>query len=65
MELIREGITESLLNIMEGMNGIFVSKISNQKYQEYVSAYIVLRDKWQSHQEAIAGLKALMSALSR
>lgn len=57
------GIAESILNIMEGMNKIFKSDIGNQKYAEYASAYVTLREDGQSHQEAIEGLTALMQSL--
>jgi len=58
-----EGIKESLLNMMEGMNQIFYEKIENQKYAEYMAAYMVLRRKGQSHSEAINGLKAIIEAI--
>lgn len=58
-----EGIDESLLNIMEGMNQIFINKVENQKYAEYVSAYIVLRGKGQSHLQTIGGLKSLIQRI--
>ena len=61
--LRNEGIKESLLNIMEGMNGLFSKRVENQSYAEYTTAYIVLRKKGQSHYEAIAGLKALLESL--
>ena len=43
--LRKEGIEESLLNIMEGMNKLFPRKIKNQKYAEYAAAYVTLRSK--------------------
>lgn len=58
-----EGIKESLLNIMEGMNRLFSSESANLKYSEYASAYMVLRTKGQSHHEAVEGLKALLQSL--
>lgn len=58
-----EGIKESLLNIMEGMNRLFSSESTKLKYPEYLSAYMILRSKGQSHYEAIAGLKALLQSL--
>jgi len=65
-EMLKDkGIEESLLNIMEGMNQLFLRKIENQKYSEYVVAYIVLRNKGESHREAIEGLKALIQAIIR
>ncbi len=58
-----EGIKESLLNMMEGMNQIFYKKIENQKYSEYMAAYMALRRKGQSHNEAINGLKGIVENL--
>lgn len=58
-----EGIKESLLNIMEGMNRLFSSKSTNLKYAEYTAAYMVLRSKGQSHHDAIEGLKAILQTL--
>lgn len=64
-EILREnGIEESLLNIMEGMNQIFSRKIGNQKYAEYIAAYIALRVKGQSHTEAIRGLQAILQRMA-
>jgi hypothetical protein len=58
--LRRNGIEEDLLKIMEGLNQLFPRKIENQKYAEYSAAYITLRDKGQSHTEAIKGLKTIL-----
>lgn len=61
--LRKEGIEESLLNIMEGMNQLFSTPIENQKYAEYSAAYVTLREKGQSHLQAIQGLKAILESL--
>lgn len=61
--LRKEGIEESLLNIMEGMNKLFSRKIENQKYAEYAAAYVTLRSKGQSHTEAFRGLQAILRGL--
>ena len=61
-DLRKSGIKESMLNMMEGMNKLLPQKISNQKYAEYLTMYITLRDKGQSHTEAISGIKALLKA---
>lgn len=58
-----EGVNETLLNIMEGMNSLFSTRTENQNYAEYASAYGILRTKGQSHHEAIAGLRALIQSL--
>lgn len=61
--LKREGIEESLLNIMEGMNQLLAGRLENQRYAEYVSMYVVLRTKGQSHSEAIRGLQGILRAM--
>ena len=61
--LRKDGIKESLLDIMEGMNQLFSKPIKNQKYIEYAAAYVTLRENGQSHSEAIRGLKALLKSM--
>lgn len=61
--LKEEGVKESLMNIMEGMNQLFSGTPENLKYAEYASAYVVLRSKGQSHDEAIGGLRAILQGL--
>ncbi len=60
--LKKEGIQESLINIMEGMNQLFSIKIENQKYAEYTAAYVTLRGQGQSHAVAIDGLQEFFRA---
>jgi len=60
--LREEGIEESLLNIMEGMNQLFSSESVNLEYTEYATAYVVLREKGQSHRDAIVGLRGILQA---
>lgn len=61
--LKKDGVEESLLKIMEGLNQLFASRIENQKYAEYAAAYVTLRSKGQSHSEAIRGLQAILRGL--
>ena len=61
--LKKEGIQESLINIMEGMNQLFSRRIENQKYAEYSAAYVTLRSQGQSHTEAVGGLQAILRAM--
>lgn len=61
--LRKEGIEENLLNIIEGLNQLFSKPVENQKYAEYAAAYVTLREKGQSHSEAIRGLKAILESL--
>jgi hypothetical protein len=58
-----KGISERLDRIMEGMNTAMYSTIQNQKYAEYISAYLTLRENGQSHDSAVNGLKALIRSL--
>jgi len=61
--LENKGISEKLLNIMKGMNRFAAVIPDNQKYAEWVAAYVTLRDSGQSHQEAIEGLIAIINSL--
>ncbi|WP_293006031.1 hypothetical protein [Nitrosomonas sp.] len=61
--LKKYGIEEALLNIMEGLNQLFATRIENQKYTEYAAAYVTLRSKGQSHSQAIGGLQAILRNL--
>jgi len=65
-KLLREkyGISESLLTMMEGMNKVLYQRIPNQKYAEYITVYIQFRNKGMSHDEAVAGLAALIQSFS-
>lgn len=61
--LRKEGIEESLLKIMEGLNQLFSGSTANQKYSDCLSAYITLRVKGASHTEAIRGIQAIFGSL--
>ena len=63
MMLRDDGIKESMLNMMEGMNQVFTKRIENQQYAEYITAYITLRQKGQSHTDAISGLQGILRAV--
>jgi len=58
-----DGIKESLLNMMEGMNQVFTKRIENQQYAEYITVYITLRRKGESHADAISGLQGILRAV--
>jgi len=57
------GIDEKLINMMEAMNLLFPRKIENLEYAEYVSAYTALRQKGYTHEQAVDGLRELMSRI--
>lgn len=61
--LKQDGISESLLNIMEGMNQLFSTKVANQKYAEFIASYLTLRNKGQSHTQAITGLQGILRGM--
>jgi hypothetical protein len=58
--LKKEGVKESLLNIMEGMNQLFVTPVKNQRFAEYAAAYVTLRQKGDSHAVALRGLQGML-----
>lgn len=58
-----KGVSESLLSIMEGINGVFYGDRGHQKYAEYVGAYVTLRIQGQTHDEAIRGLRAMLRSM--
>lgn len=61
--LMEDGISENLITIMEGMNKIFYKSIENQKYANYISTYMTLRNKGFSHNEAIESLQDIVRSL--
>jgi hypothetical protein len=59
--LKKDGISESLLRIMEGLNQASKSSQSKgRKYAEYATAYTMLRNQGLSHEETIDGLEKAM-----
>lgn len=63
-QMKKEGVEEPLLDIMEDMNQVFAARIPNQRYAEYVAAYITLREKGYTREKSVAGLQDLLSALT-
>jgi len=59
-----DGIQESILNIMEGMDQLFSGKPEDMKYAECTSLYIGMRKKEYSHENAIKGIKMLLRGRS-
>ena len=62
--LKKEGISESLLNIAEGINKVFIWNKANVKFNEVTAAYIILCSRGQTHTEAISGLQSLFNSLN-
>jgi len=63
-ELGKEGIAENVLPIMEAMNTILPVPVANQRYAEYTAAYMTLRIKGQTHEQATSGLRALLASIT-
>jgi hypothetical protein len=61
--LQQKGVEEFLLNVMKGINKIMPTTIGNQQYAEYTAAFITLLQQGQSHNEAVAGLRALIGSM--
>jgi hypothetical protein len=60
--LSANGIDESLLNIMEGLNQLLWPNESNKKgYSEYAFAYAGLRNKGLPHQDTIEILQSIVN----
>jgi hypothetical protein len=61
-----KGISESILNIMEGMNQVLDAPllsstgVNKQEYADYLALYIVQRDAGRSREAVIAGLRGLV-----
>jgi len=64
-DILREkGVEQKLLPMMEAMAAVMrPHKAENQKYAEYLAAYATLRSKGKSHEEAVAGVSAVLDAL--
>jgi hypothetical protein len=60
-ELKKVGVNEKIINILEGMNRIYLSRKANKTYEQCGAAYIILRKKGSSHSEAIIGLRAFLN----
>ena len=65
-KLLKEkfGIKESLLNILEDMNQVTVTK-ANPNYAEYATAYVYLRKTGTSRQMAIRGVEDYLKSIGR
>lgn len=60
--LEEKGISEKMLNMMEGMNRLFAEPFPNQRYSEYMGLYVVARNDGATHEEAIEGINSLLEA---
>jgi PBP1b-binding outer membrane lipoprotein LpoB len=60
--LRKKGIDQSTFDLMSDMDEMFTLRRQNQSYDQFMAAYIVLRENGQSRQNAIAGLSAISHA---
>jgi hypothetical protein len=60
--LDNEGISESLLDVAESLNGITVPDNAELKFKQIGVAYAALRAKGKNSKEAVLGLEALFSS---
>lgn len=58
------GIEESLLNIMEDMNQVLITKV-DPSYPLYATAYVHLRKTGISRQQAIIGIESFIKSIGR
>ncbi len=58
------GIKETMLNIMEDLNKVYITKV-NPSYALYVTAYVMLRGKGLSRQQAIIGVESFLKSIGR
>ncbi len=58
------GIKETMLNIMEDLNKVYVTKV-NPSYGLYATAYVMLRGKGLSRQQAIIGVESFLKSIGR
>lgn len=58
------GIEESLLNIMEDMNQVLITKV-DPSYPVYATAYVHLRKTGISRQQAIIGIESFIKSQGR
>ncbi len=61
--LAEHGIVESSHVILVAMDNIFPQQTKGTKYSEGVAAYVTLRQKGESHQQAIKGMREMFSHL--
>jgi len=58
------GIKETMLNIMEDLNKVYITKV-NPSYALYVTGYVMLRGKGLSRQQAIIGVESFLKSIGR
>jgi hypothetical protein len=61
--LEKGGISESLLNIAESLNKIFIENKAGVKFNELSAAYVTLRLKGNSSSETVQGLQSMFNTL--
>ena len=62
--LREKGISESVLNIMDGVNEAPDTPYLNYRYGEHVAMYVTLRAHGRSHAAAVGGLRDALQGLT-
>jgi hypothetical protein len=57
--LRKEGVQDSLMDLMTGMNQLFSTRQEGKQYAEALAAYIVLREKGTSRNDAFQMVQGL------
>lgn len=63
-ELADVGLSEPMINMMEGILKLRDVYTITKRYSENVSVYVVIRGRGRDHAEALAGLQSLLSQFS-
>ena len=61
-ELANDGLSEPLINIMEGINLLNDRYTTNKKFSDNVSLYIIFRHQGHSHSATLQNMQMLLSA---
>ena len=61
-ELADDGLSEPIINIMEGINLLSDKYTRNKKFADNVTLYIILRHKGHSHSATIQNMQKLLNA---
>ena len=61
-ELANDGLSEPLINIMEGINLLNDKYTTSKKFADNVTLYIILRHKGHSHSASLQNMQMLLNA---
>jgi len=63
-QLIKFGIEQSMIEVMQGINTLFDPYSKNKHYSDYVSMYIILRSKGLDNIQSFDKLQLLLNSMS-